>query len=196
MEANGHPQLAMVDPAVADEPLSPVVGPRMCRISRPMPVQPDYRGRYARAWVVDIRTIRSRLPPGAPPDATIAHWVLEAPWSSEVVHSYSLIAVHLRFDLHHAPVARYLEGATHEVALMAIHPMADREAMLRAPTEQDNWLRPTVFAAQFVASDDEAAGRRLMEAIGLVGDGRLSPHPTHFRAWAALFGDNMLRRGT
>lgn len=126
-------------------------------------------------------------------DAMVAHWIVEAPWSSEVVHSYSLICVHLRFELPLAPVVRYIEGATHEVALLAIHPQVDRIHMLHEPVRMDSWLRPAVFAAQIVAKDDAAAINRCGHAVELVCAGRLSPHPTHARDWAELFGDNMLR---
>ena len=132
------------------ELLAPVVGARPCRISRPLSVTPDHRGRFGRAWRVDLTAARKKVPLGAPPDAMVAHWVVEAPWSSEVVHSYSLVLTHLRFDMFHASVVRYLEGATHEVALIAIHPQADREAMLSAPMDMGSWLRPAVFAAQVV----------------------------------------------
>lgn len=176
------------------EPLAPVVGPRRCRISCPLTHPPTTRGRFGAAWRVDLGAVRRRAGAGAAADAMVAHWIIEAPWSSEVVHSYSLIVVHLRFSLLHAPVVRYLEGATHEVALIALHPGADRAALLAAPASTDVWLRPAVFGAQIAASDDAAAVSRAGHAIDLICAGRLSPHPTHVRSWVELFGDNMMRR--
>lgn len=191
-EVNGQITLAGVE-ALA-EPLSPVVGARRCRVSRPLAAPATMRGRFGSAWRVDLAAARKRMPPGAPPDATVVHWVVEAPWSSEVVHSYSLMCVHLRFTLQHAPVIHYLEGATHEVALIAIHPEADRAAMLAGPADMSSWLRPAVFSAQIIATDDVAAAGRIARAVDLICAGRLSPHPTHVRAWVELFGDNMMRR--
>ena len=190
--SSGLPELGGA--ASGPEPLSPVVGPRRCRVTRPVASPPHYTGRWGRAWRVDLAAARKKRPHGAPPDAMIVHWVVEAPYSSEVVHSYSLMLVHLRFDFVHAPVTRYLDGATHEVALVAIHPEADRDAMLAAPAEVDGWLAPPVFGAQIVASSDEAAEGRVLHAVDLICSGRLSPHPTHARSWVELFGDNMLRR--
>lgn len=190
---NGLPALAG---AAADrEEPAPIIGSRPCRISRPLRALAAHVGRWGRAWVVDLYAARRKLPLGAPLDATVAHVVVEAPWSSQVVHSYSLICVHLREAPYFGrPVVRYLEGATHEVSLIAIHPEADRAAMLAGPTDPDSWLSPAVFAAQIVASSDDAARARVMHAVELICAGSLSPHPTHARSWAALFGDNMLRR--
>lgn len=177
-----------------DTPLSPIIGSKRCRVTRRMLSTHAMAGPWARAWRVDLHAARKHLPLGAPPDATVVHWIVEAPWSSQVVHSYSLIVAHLRLDLATVPVTRYLDGATHELALIAIHPEADRDAMLDAPTNMDNWLRPPVFAAQMKETSDDAADRRVEKAVELVCEGRLSPHPTHFRAWAVLFGDNMVRK--
>lgn len=191
--ADANNTIVLAGTAAADEPLSPVVGARPCSITRPLFAPPSTRGRFGRAWRVNLGAARKKLPHGTPPDAVVAHWVVEAPWSSEVVHSYSLILTHLRFTLHHRPVVHYLEGATHELALIAIHPEADRAPMLTEPTDPRVWLQPPVFAAQIAATSDEIAAARAAHAIDLVCEGRLSPHPTHARSWAQLFGDNMLR---
>ena len=90
------------------------------------------------------------------------------------------------------PVIKYLQGATHEVHLHAIHPEADRAVMLRQPIDPQNWLAPPVFAAQIAESDDAAAFARAALAVELVCQGRVSPHPAHVGAWVELFGDNML----
>ena len=175
---------------------SPIIGTRRCRISRPLRAPATHVGRWGRAWVVDLVAARRKLPIGAPSDATVVHVVLEAPWSSEIVHSYSVMCVHLRprlLDLVR-PVVRYLEGATHEVSLFALNPETDRLPMLTEPTDPRAWLSPVVFAAQIIASSDEAATARVMHAVELVCAGSLSPHPTHARSWAQLFGDNMMRR--
>lgn len=182
----------MVMAAEAEQP-SPVVGSRPCRITRPLHVRPDYVGRFGRAWRVNLVAARKgiMIQPGMTPDALVAHWVLEAPWSSQVVHSYSWLLIHLRFAFD-KPVRKYLPDATHELALLALHPEADRAAMLGAPTDLNAWLRPPVFAAHIAEKSDEAAVTRAFRAIELVCAGRLSPHPTHIRAWAELFGGNMM----
>lgn len=181
--------------AEGEEP-SPIVGSRRCRISRPLTAPAAHIGRWGKIWLVDLAAARRKLSLGAIPDATVVHAVLEAPWSSEVVHSYSLICTHLRPRPLYLgrPVIKYLEGATHEFSLLAINPDVDRLPMLTAPADPGVWLSPPVFAAQIVASGDEAAVARVMHAAELVCAGVLSPHPTHVRSWVQLFGDNIMRR--
>lgn len=182
---NGN-QVQIVDTSA----LPPVVGCVRARITRPLTSEPVFRGRFGRAWTCDLEAIRcERL--GAS-DAMLAHWIVEAPWSHQVVHSYSLILVHLRFILDR-PVLRYLENATHEVHLRAIHPETDRAGMLRGPINLGYWIEPVVFAAQIVETSDAAAEARVRRAAELICEGRISPHPAHVRTWAELFGDNMLR---
>lgn len=190
---NGNPVLAGV--LAGDQDL-PVVGPRRCRVTRPLLAPATHRGRWGTAWRVDLAAIRSRLTVFRNPDAMVCHWVVEAPWSSEVVHSYSLVLVSLAWRLGVRAAERYVEGATHELVLWAIHPMAERAEMLTRPTNVKVWLQPPVFGAQVVAASDEAAEKRLFGAVELICDGRLSPHAAHVRSWAALFGDEMLRRAT
>lgn len=173
-----------------------VVGVRPCRISRPFDLPPTMRGPYGRGWKCDLAAARIEASRGAVPDATVAHWVVEAPWSSEVVHSYSLVLVHLRFQLGAGPVTRYMEGATHELTLWAIHPAAPREHLVQRGIDPSMWLAPPVFGAQVAEPTDAAAEERVRRAVELVCQGRLSPHPAHAGSWAEMFGDNMLRRAS
>ena len=171
----------------------PVVGPARARISRPLlGIAPVIFGQFGRAWLCDLDAIRRARLIGTLPDALLAHWIVEAPWSSQVVHSYSLLLLHLR-PMTGRPVVKYLEGAAYEIHLRAIHPEADRAVMLRQPLDPRNWLTPAVFAAQIAELDDAAVFARVARAVDLVCQGRVSPHPAHVRAWVELFGDNMLR---
>ena len=175
----------------------PVVGQVRARITHPLDhIEPDYRGRAGRAWRARLELIRERRHRAtghAAQDAMVEHWIVEAPWSHQVIHSHSIILLHLRHMINKQPVARYLEGATHEVHLRAIHPAADRGEMLRQPINKGNWLEPVVFAAQIAEESDAAAAQRVRHAAALVCDGRISPESSHVRTWAELFGDNMLR---
>jgi hypothetical protein len=193
---NGHSLPLIGGAAALGGGSRPVVGHVRARITRPLNhVEPDYRGRAGRAWQARLELIRERLIRAgrASQDAMIAHWIVEAPWSHQVIHSYSIVLLHLRHMMGKQPVTRYLEGATHEVHLRAIHPMADRGEMLRGPVNKGNWLEPVVFAAQIVEASDESAAQRVRRAVELVCDGRVSPEISHVRTWAQLFGDNMLR---
>lgn len=174
----------------------PIIGPRKARISRPLDAPATIVGSFGRGWRCDLAAARRKMleQGDAQPDATVAHWIVEAPWSHEVVHSYSLVLSHLRFSLHHQPVTRFLEGATHAVDLFAINPIAPREDMLVGPINPTMWVPPLVYASQIIEPTDETADARVRRAVELVCQGRLSPHPEHVRAWAELFGDCMLRR--
>lgn len=190
---NGHRSIELAGAAQQEQ--LPVVGPRRCRISRPLAAPATYRARWCSAWRVNLGTMRARAGVIARPDAMVAHWIVEAPWSSEVVHSYSLVLAHLKFQLGAPPPVRYVEGATHELALWAVNPQAERAEMLVAPVNpKRQWLQPPVFAAQMVCASDEGAERSMFRAVELIGEGRLSPHPAHVRAWVELFGDSVLRR--
>lgn len=190
---NGHiiPQLAG---ASIPQFTTPVVGRVRARITYPLTTPPEVVGRFGRAWRCDLAAIRSRLPPGTLPDAVVVHWVIEAPWSHQVVHSYSLMMVHLRHMMGRQPVQKLIPGASHEVCLQAIHPDAPRERFLTEPADPRAWIEPMTFAAQLAEPTDEAAASRVLRAVELVCGGRLSPHPSHARAWAEMFGDNMLAR--
>lgn len=197
MAVNGHNIPIIGGAAALGMSPRPVVGHVRARITRPLDhIEPDYRGRAGRAWRARLELIRERrlrATGHAPQDAMVAHWIVEAPWSHQVIHSYSLVLLHLRHMIDKQPVVRYLAGATHEVHLRAIHPAADRGEMLRQPVNRGNWLEPVIFAAQIAEASDEAAAQRVGRAVELVCNGRISPESSHVRAWVELFGDNMLR---
>lgn len=191
VDANGIPVLAG---AAAHMLPTPVVGRARARITRKLHLPPDHVGSVGRAWKCNLEVIRRERKKGLPPDAVVTHWIIEAPWSHEIVHSYSLLAVHLRSLPGVTPPTLYMEGATHEVALWAINPMIDRGDMLRYSIGRGVWLLPAIFAAHIVAASDEAAITRIGKAVELVCGGRISPHPSHAVSWGELFGFNMLRR--
>lgn len=190
---NGHASGDLVLAGAASARPTPIVGRTRARVTVPLLVPPTITGRFGRAWLCDLAAARRSLPPPPAPDAMVAHWIVEAPWSHEVIHSYSLMLVHLRHMMGRRPPAPYLEGATHEICLYAIHPHAPRERMLVEAPHPSVWLEPMAFAAHFIAGNDDAAAERIVLAVRRVCEGALSPHPSHAGAWAEMFGDNMLR---
>lgn len=156
-------------------------------------------GRGARAWLIDLDAARKRR--GAPPntDATIVHWVIEAPWAHPLWHSYSIVCIHLRPLASHPEIKFYLDGATHEMWVLALHPRSgSRQKLLEYATfgveGSTPSLTPANFAAQFIEISDELAIDRVARAVEMVCDGELSPDTDYFRSWAELFGSNMIRR--
>lgn len=151
----------------------------------------DLTGRVGKAWKVDSAGIWTRLGErGAHPELTVANWVVEARYAHPVWHSYHLICYSLR---PHPSVTGdpliYLEGATHELALHALDPGAQR-----ALNDLPRWLLPSNFGAQIIAESDEAARARIEQAVSDIIAGELSPDTDHRRAWIARFGVNMIKR--
>lgn len=171
----------------------PVVGRVRARITRPLSLEPNISGRYGRAWSCNLDTARLSGSPGQPPDATVALWVMELPWSHQVVHSLLLGIVHLRYLPGRPRPEYYLEGATHEVHLFGLHPEADRAHLVLNGVDPRMLIRPPMFAAQMICGSDDEARTGARRAVWLACDGKLGSRPEHMRAWAEVFGDNMLR---
>lgn len=161
--------------------------------------QPAIVGRGARAWLIDLDAARKRR--GAPPntDATIVHWLVEAPWAHPIWHSYSIVCIHLRPIANNPDLKFYLDGATHEIWVLALDPLSGKRQRL---LDYATWsvegsppsLSPPNFASQFIEISDELAIDRVARAVEMVCDGELSPDTDYIHNWAALFGSNMIRR--
>jgi hypothetical protein len=106
-----------------------------------------------------------------------------------------LVLVHLRPLPNQTEVTKiYLDGATHEIWLYALHPETDRQGLIEllSPSKGGR-LHPLNFAAQFIEVSDEAALDRAEAAVRKVCDGLLSPDQDYIRDWQALFGNNMVK---
>lgn len=155
--------------------------------------QPTLVGKFGKAWDIDLARIRREvLKVPQDDDAALIASIVEAPWAHGAWHSYMFSLVHLRPMADNRPTIFYLEGATHELVIEAINPDYDRNEMLK--TGKVYRLTPANFAEQFIAESDEAAIARVKDAIMLVVDGKLSPDTDYIRAWANLFGDNMIKK--
>lgn len=165
-----------------------------CPINDPITIAPDLADAGGKAWRVDLD--RARQQTNARPDATVACWIIEAPWAHPWWHSYCLYVLHLRPAAGVDNPTMHLAGATHELGLWALNPDRDRNELLdfrRAVTA--HFLSPINFAAQFKADSDEAATEKALAAVKRVTEGTLSPDTDFVRHWAHLFGDNMLGPG-
>lgn len=153
----------------------------------------DLRGHVGRAWRLDIAAFRRAMGRSEQTDATVAAWVIEAAWAHPVWHSYLISLVHLRPLPGQPEPDIALAGASHQFWLFALEPAAPREAVLRG-SARPSLLWPANFAAQLAAPDDEAAGAFVEAAVLDICGGSLSPDTDYLHAWAARFGDNMLRK--
>lgn len=160
----------------------------------PVSIEPTLAGEKGKAWLcnIDVGHAIKGISPDS--DACICHWVIEAPWAHPAWHSYSIFCQHLRplpgYDI---PVHVHLEGATHEMIVFALDPNKDRESLIKTGIVEGRWLESANFAAQIIATDDEAAKVRIQSAVQEIIDGKLSPD-TDFRAmWIERFGGNMVK---
>ena len=152
---------------------------------------PTINGRYGRAWLMDMDRLRDVFESIIQPDATVAAWIIEAPWAHPVWHSYFLVCVHLR-PIEGIETKIYLEGATHEVVLYVLNPDAPRQQLI--DEGRLRYLSPANFGAQIVKPDDATAADAIRDAAELVCDGKLSPDTDFISAWVGLFNDSMLMK--
>lgn len=145
---------------------------------------PDHVAIMGKAWRRDFTELMQQGP-----HASVAGWIIWAPWAHPGWQAYSLDIIHLR------PVAGlgdpkiHLPGATHEILLFAIDP----DWKLN-PKAVPRWLEPINFASQFMAESDEAARAAGESAMLEIIRGELSPDTDARRQWTQRFGANMIKR--
>jgi hypothetical protein len=163
------------------------------RIHDRITVQPTITStsnRDGRAWLADLDAGRRQQGIRTEDDATLVHWIIEAPWAHPCWHSYSLFLLHLRKRADGREF--YIQDATHELWLYALNPDHDRnDLIVTGLVEMGDWLTPANFAVQFTEISDELARERVRRAVQDVCDGKLNPDADFRWQWAALFGDNM-----
>lgn len=114
--------------------------------------------------------------PDAPPEwsATVALWMLDCPGQSPAWRHYLLSVVHLRPVDDLPPAAVTVPGATHELIVCALDPMANPRPLLPG-----SWVRltPTNVVEQVQLPDDETASVLADLAARAVVDGTLPAEP-------------------
>ncbi len=162
-------------------------------ITDPVTAQPSISGEHGKAWLCDLAFGRELKNIREEDDATLAHWIVEAPWAHPGWHSYSIVLVHLRPMADDRPTTFYLDDATHEMWVFALDPEMDRNPIILTGIVAGSWLQPKNFAAQFIEINDDLALIRIRQAVQAICDGTLSPDTDWMSAWAKLFGDNMIK---
>lgn len=162
-------------------------------IDDPISLPPTQEGPRGKAWAIDLDAARATLKVAPEADATVAGWIVEAPWAHPAWHSYLIVLLHLRPLADARPTIFHLEGATHELLVMALNPESPREPMITGKA-RTNWLEPANFAAQIIEPSDGAARDRIINAVQLIVDGKLSPDTDFIWQWSLLFGNNMVRK--
>ena len=159
----------------------------------PITTHPTRWGSFGRAWRIDVRMLliaNGRDPEG---DAGIDLWLVEAPRAHPVWHSYMMLMMHLRPLPDVADPIIYLPGATHEFELWALSPDAKRQDIIDTGGGWMRWrLEPMNFAAQIIATDEEAKDRLLGSVLEIL-QGTISPDTDYRQWWVQSWGDSMLK---
>lgn len=162
--------------------------PKMDEVTTP----PTIQGSRARAWLVDLNRSRETWAKAPKPDATLAMWVIEAPWAHPVWHSFLVVLIHMRPMPDQRPTKIYLAGATHEMWLLAMNPDEPRQPAIEG-VGPPHYLTPPNYASQFISESDDVACERVRRAVAMVTEGNLNPDEDYRWWWARLFGDNMMK---
>lgn len=162
-------------------------------IKDPIPDAPVVQGPHGRAWLCN--TAEARRIMNCPPDrdASLDHWVVEAPWAHPAWHSYSILLTHLR-DIPGMQTKFYIPQATHEMHVYALDPDKDRRELIRTAIPKRHWMQPTNFAAQFIEITDDLARTRIAASVRLICDGKLSPDVDFQQQWIALYNNSMIKK--
>lgn len=156
--------------------------------------KPDITGEYGKAWKCDLDEARRIMGKNPSDDATLIHWLVEAPWAHPAWHSYSLVLIHLRPMDDSRETKFYLPCASHELWVYAVNPDANRQEMITEGFVEGMWLSPKNFAAQIVELNDEDALERIESTVHEICDGILSPDTDFIRDWISRYGNNMVKR--
>jgi hypothetical protein len=160
---------------------------------KPEPMPPATKqGLHGRAWEVNWEAYRAHLDVAAADDATLAGWIVEAPWAHPLWHSYMVVLVHLRPLPDGRKTLLYREDASHEFWIYALDPDKPRAPAIEGKASA-HWLTPVNFAAQLAETSDAAARTRIEGAVDLIIAGELNPDTDAQRQWEALFGNAMIK---
>lgn len=173
---------------IGEDTVATISGPAVTR-------RPDVSGARGKAWAIDVAFHIRQLGVDPAQDATLAMWIVEAPWAHPVGHSYAVILVHLRDMPDGRKTLRCNPLGTHEIWVWALDPEADRNGMLDNPNTgvQSFALHPINYAGQFVEVEDSLAIERVRASVQAICDGKLSPDTDARWDWAKLYGDWMFK---
>lgn len=145
-----------------------------------------------KAWLLDHKGALTQAGIDVEQDASIASWIVQAPWAHLAWHSYWLYICHLRPMPDNRSTIFHLENATHEMWVAALDPDVRLETMIASATPR--YLTPLNFASQLILPNDEVAAQTIRGAAMDVLFQRISPDTDWVSAWRGRYGDNMGRR--
>lgn len=154
-------------------------------------VAPDLLGRSGKAWAIDLQAAAARTGKESDPrtSVTLPSWVVYAPYAHPIWGYYAILCVALRHVEGVPPAKVMLEGATHEVIVMALDP-----DFVPAVDAMPRYLWPANFCGQFIEPSDMAASARVRQAVQDVIDGTLNPDTDFRHMWIKRFSDSNIKK--
>lgn len=151
---------------------------------------PDIDG-FARAWRLDLAASRAKAAGhNNPDDSTVNGWIVNAPWSHPIWPNVAVLCIHLRDQPNQTqPPVKHLEGATHEIIVLALDP----DHVPEIDGERLRFLQPSNFVGQFKTTDDDAAAAIIDTMVARICAGTLNPDTDAQTQWVGLFGDHCFK---
>lgn len=156
-----------------------------------MTYPPKHIGPFGKAWRQNLEACQRKHDPSMRPHASVAIWLVYAPWANIAWHTYAFMLLHLRPLEALTPPIIYLPGATHEFSIFVLNP--EPEILIDDPMMR-HFCHPSNFAAQFIAENDKVAEARMVHSIKeVIQFGTLSPDTDYMQLWMRRYGDNMIK---
>jgi len=160
---------------------------------------PTLIGEHGAAWEVDLPRARQLAGETEQSDATVAMWIVFAPWAHPLWAYYAIGAIHLRPHPARKPAKIYNDPrVTHEVVVFALDPLTVPETVNTAKLVK---MTPVNFAGQWVVAErpnpvdlDRGAAAKVRATVEEILAGVLSPDTDFIREWVKRFSDSNLHR--
>jgi hypothetical protein len=137
--------------------------------------EPDHATPITRRWAAPFD--RDKAP------ATVAVWLIDAPWAHPLWDYHAVFIVHLRGDVDGKPAALQFPGATHEFAVVALDPGYQPNP---DQPEDWRWLNPLSICQQFIAESDAVAVQKIEQLLLRVDRASLTVDSDGRSAWRRL----------
>ena len=149
---------------------------------------PDFSGPFGKAWRIALAPIGQRSKPDF--DATLDLFLVQRSGAHVCWDHWLVSIVHLRPMAGVRPARINLEGATHELMIVALDPEQPLPGLdSTAPGWRSAWLTPIDVMEQFACPDDAMAHHFLELSIQAIVNGFLSPDQDDRARWKASIAE-------
>lgn len=160
---------------------------------------PTLTGAHGEAWEVDLPKSRAVTGDSEDSDATVALWIVFAPWAHAFWSYYLIGASHLRLCKALPAPKVYAPGLTHEVLVFALDPETVPDTL---DMRRNRKLDPINFAGQWRVQVrpnpvdlDRAAAAKVRVTVEEILAGVLSPDSDFLHDWIKRFSASNVKGG-